>query len=180
VDITLAERLLQEAGVRKVYLTLYQVLERDTSEEDAILFRPLVEKGLVEVRHEGLKAEEFTERRRAGRLTAFRGGWIADFPDPDNFLYFLLHSSVQRAWVLGYRNEELDRLTTEARATIDPERRKQLYRRAEGLVYQDCPLIPLFHHRLYAAASARVQSLRLHPTPPQVRFEELWVEASAK
>jgi ABC-type transport system substrate-binding protein len=176
LDINLAERLLREAGVRTLPLTIYFAAGRDTSAEDTILFRPLVDAGLVELKHMELRAEEFAERRREGRLPAFRVGWIADFPDPDNFLYFHLHSKAQTVYSLGYRNTELDKLTTEARITIDPEQRKQLYRRAERLAYEDCPIIPLFHHRVYAAANGRVQGLRLHQTPPQVRFEDLWMD----
>ena len=107
-------------------------------------------------------------------------GWIADFPDPDNFLHFLLNSKAQTVYSLGYRNAELDRLTAEARVTIDPGQRKQLYRRAERLVYEDCPIIPLFHQRVHTAASGRVQGLRMHQTPPQVRFEELWMDKAEK
>ena len=77
---------------------------------------------------------------------------------------------------MGYRNEELDRLTEEARTTVDPAQRKQLYRRAEKVVHEDCPLLPLFHHRVHAAASPRVQGLRLHQTPPLVRYEDLWLD----
>jgi ABC-type oligopeptide transport system substrate-binding subunit len=176
LDIALAERLLREAGLRRVQLTLSQTAGRDTSEEDEVLFRPLVEAGLVELRHETLSSEEFAQRRREGRLPAVRVGWIADYPDPDNFLHFLLNSKAQTVYPLHYRGEGLDKLTAEARATIDPEHRKQLYRLAEKHVHQDCPLIPLFHHRVYAAASPRVQGLRLHQALPQVRFEDLWLD----
>ncbi|QRN98848.1 ABC transporter substrate-binding protein [Archangium violaceum] len=176
LDIGLAERLLREAGLRMLPLTIYHAVGRDTSEEDTVLFRPLVEAGLVELRHQELRAEDFGERRREGRLPVFRVGWIADYPDPDNFLFFHLNSKAQLIYSLGYRNAELDRLTTEARVTIDPEQRKQLYRLAEQIVHEDCPTIPLFHHRVHAAASGRVQGLRLHQTPPQVRFEDLWLD----
>ncbi|MFL5358526.1 ABC transporter substrate-binding protein, partial [Archangium sp.] len=175
LDLGLAERLLREAGMHQVPVTLYQTVGRDTTAEDAILFRPLVEAGLVRLEHEQLSAEDFAERRRAGRLPIFRLHWVADYPDPDNFLYFLLSSQAQTLYVLGYRNEEFDKLTAEARVTIDPERRKHLYRQAEQLTHEDCPLIPLFHPHVHAAATGRVQGLRLHQTPPQVRFEELWL-----
>ena len=87
-----------------------------------------------------------------------------------------LSSQAQKLYVLGYRNEEVDQLTTEARVTIDPERRKQLYRQAERIAHDECPIIPIFHHRVYAAAGGLVQSLRLHQAPPQVRFEDLWLD----
>jgi len=173
-DLALAERLLREAGVRRVPLTMYQTAGRDTSAEDTVLFQSLVDAELVELRYEEVSGEEFSELRSKGRLSTFRLHWVADFPDPDNFLHFLLN--LQAVYPLGYRNEEFNKLTAEARVTIDPERRKQLYRRAEKLAHHDCPLVPLFHARVHAAASGRVQGLRLHQVPPQVRFEELWLE----
>ncbi|MFL5354843.1 ABC transporter substrate-binding protein [Archangium sp.] len=180
LDIGLAERLLREAGIRVLPLTIYHAVGRDTSAEDAILFRPLIDAGLVELKHEELRAEEFAERRREGRLPAFRVGWLADYPDPDNFLHFHLNSKAQTVYSLGYRNAELDKLTAEARVTIDPERRKQLYRLAERIAHDDCPIIPIFHHRVYAAATGRVQGLRLHQTPPQVRYEDLWLDKQTR
>jgi ABC-type transport system substrate-binding protein len=179
-DLGMAERLLREAGIRLLPLTIYHAVGRDTSAEDAILFRPMIEAGLVELKHVELRAEEFAERRREGRLPAFRVGWLADYPDPDNFLHFHLNSKAQTVYSLGYRNTELDKLTDEARVTIDPERRKQLYRLAERIAHEDCPIIPIFHHRVYAAATGRVQGLRLHQTPPQVRYEDLWLDKQAQ
>jgi len=175
-DVARAELLLREAGVRKIPLTIYYPAGRDTSAEDQVLFRPLIEAGLLELHHVELSPQEYTTRLRAGRIPAFRTLWIADYPDPDNFLYFLLNSGAQTIYPLGYKNPELDKLTAEARVSIDPELRQQLYRRAEQIFEQDCPLIPLYHDRIYAVASPRVQDLRLHMTPPQVRFEDLWVD----
>jgi ABC-type oligopeptide transport system substrate-binding subunit len=131
------------------------------------------------VSHVEVPAAEFWQRLRDGRVSIFRSGWIADYPDADNFLYFLLNSSAQTVFSLGYLNPELDHLTSEARVSIDPELRNQLYRKAERLVYQDCPLIPLYHEQTYAAAAPAVQGLRLHLTPPQVRFENIWLDAEA-
>lgn len=175
-DVTKAELLLRDAGVRKIPLTIYFPTGRDTSKEDKVLFRPLIEAGLLELHHVELPPQEYTSRLRSGRIPAFRTLWIADYPDPDNFLYFLLNSSAQTIYPLGYKNPELDKLTAEARMSIDPDLRYQLYRRAEQLFEQDCPLIPLYHDRIYAMASPFVQALRLHMTPPQVRFEDLWVD----
>jgi ABC-type oligopeptide transport system substrate-binding subunit len=176
-DVAKAEQLLREAGVRTVPLTLYYAAGRDTSAEDAVLFRPLIEAGLLELRHMELPPQEYTSRLREGKIPAFRTLWIADYPDPDNFLYFLLNSSAQTIYPLGYSNPELDKLTAEARVSIDPELRQQLYKRAEKIFAQDCPLIPLYHDRICAVAAPLVQGLRLHMTPPQVRYEDLWIDS---
>ncbi|MBX5480777.1 MAG: ABC transporter substrate-binding protein [Myxococcaceae bacterium] len=178
VDLALARRLLQEAGLSRLRMTVYYPSGRNTEAEDAVLFRPLVEEGLLEVQHVELRSADYWERAREGRIPVFRSGWIADYPDPDNFLYFLLNSNAQSVYALQYSSAELDQLTAEARVSIDPELRQQLYRRAERVVMQDCPLIPLYHERIWAVATPLVQGLRLHQTPPQVRFENLWVDTT--
>ncbi|WP_164002178.1 ABC transporter substrate-binding protein [Pyxidicoccus caerfyrddinensis] len=178
-DVALAEQLLRDAGLRRLRLTLHHPADQDPAAEDAVLFRPLVQAGLLELRHVRMSQEEYTARGSEGKLPAFRSRWLADFPDPDTFLYFLLNSNAQTIFPLGYRNPELDRITSEARVSIDPGLRQQLYVRAEKLFHEDCPLIPLYHERVHAAAMPTVQGLRLHQTPPQVRFEDLWVDPGA-
>jgi ABC-type transport system substrate-binding protein/methyl-accepting chemotaxis protein len=172
-DVSLARRLLGEAGHPKLRLTLAYPPDRDTRVEDAVLFKPLLDAGLVELQH--VEQRDFWERVREGKLPIFRGNWIADVADPDNFLYVLLNSKAQNYYGLGYQNPEFDRLTDEARVTIDPGQRQQLYRKAESLVREDCMLVPLYHERFHAAASQALQGLRLHQTPPQVRFEDIWL-----
>lgn len=174
VDLTLSRRLLSEAGLSKVSVHIEYPPDRDTRAEDAALFAPLVEAGLVELTHAELN-KGFWDRLRDGRLPVFRGNWIGDVADPDNFLYLLLNSKAQAYFGVGYHNQEFDRLTDEARVSIDPQQRESLYRRAEMLVREDCVLVPLYHERFHAAAAPTVQGLRLHQTPPQVRFEEMWL-----
>jgi methyl-accepting chemotaxis protein/ABC-type transport system substrate-binding protein len=173
-DVSLARKLLTEAGHSKLRLSLPYPPDRDTREEDTLLFGPLLEAGLITLEHVEVR-EGYWDRAREGRLGVFRGNWIADVADPDNFLHLLLNSKAQGYYGLGYRNPEFDRLTDEARVSIDPGLREQLYRKAELLVREDCVLVPLYHERFHAAASPWVQGLRLHQTPPQVRFEDLWL-----
>jgi oligopeptide transport system substrate-binding protein len=177
-DVARSRALLREAGVSVLRLTLYNPPGRSTEAEDQVLFGPLVTAGLVELVHVELLSSDFWSRAHDGRLSVFRAGWIADYPDADNFLHFLLNSRAQTVYGLGYQNADLDRLTNEARVSIDPARRQELYRSAERLLGEDCPLIPLYHDRSYAAANPRVQGLRLHQTPPTVRFDQLWLDSA--
>jgi methyl-accepting chemotaxis protein/ABC-type transport system substrate-binding protein len=171
-DVTLARRLLTEAGHSRLRIAIQYAPDRDSREEDKVLFAPLIDAGLVDLEH--VEAKDFWDKVREGRLGIFRGNWIADVADPDNFLYVLMNSRAQAYYSLGYKNPEFDRLTDEARVSIDRGLREQLYRKAENLVREDCMLVPLYHERFHAAASQTLQGVRLHQTPPQVRFEEIW------
>lgn len=173
-DVAFARKLLSEAGHARLRVTLGYPPDRDTRDEDRVLFGPLIEAGLVDLDHQPIH-DGFWEQVRQGRLPIFRGNWIADVADPDNFLHLLLNSKAQSYYGLGYRNAELDQLTDEARVTIDPGLREALYRKAEHLVRDDCVVVPLYHERFHAAAAPAVHGLRLHQTPPQVRYEELWL-----
>jgi oligopeptide transport system substrate-binding protein len=74
----------------------------------------------------------------------FSSGWIADYPDPENFLDLLFHSESD-ANEARYSNPEVDDLLEEARTEADSERREELYNQVERLIVEDAPWLPLYH-----------------------------------
>ena len=71
-----------------------------------------------------------------------RFGWVADYPDPDNFLEFLfLTGSTENA--THYSNPRVDALLEEARVEPDVERRFELYREVEDIVIEDGVVLPM-------------------------------------
>jgi ABC-type transport system substrate-binding protein len=73
-------------------------------------------------------------------------GWIADYPDPQNFLDLKLHSQ-SPINDQQYSNSEVDSLLDRARTELDEAARLELYRQAEALIVQDAPWIPLSHSK---------------------------------
>ena len=95
-----------------------------------------------------------------GHLLDF--GWIADYPDPQNFLDVLFHSETPNN--LGsYSNPRLDALLEEARTEEDRDRRLSLYRQAEQLLLDDVAAIPLWHGRDYVLVKPYVKDWHLSP-----------------
>jgi ABC-type transport system substrate-binding protein len=93
-------------------------------------------------------------------LQMFSLGWIADYPDPQNFLDMLFHSN--SAYNHGaYSNPELDAIVEQARVEQDVEARMALYQQAEYLLVQDAPWIPLYHSGGYYLVKPRVQGLSI-------------------
>ena len=70
----------------------------------------------------------------------FSLGWIADYPDPQNFLDVLLHSESQSNHT-NYGNPEVDRLLEEARTERDRARRFELYNQIEQMILDDAPWV---------------------------------------
>ena len=89
-------------------------------------------------------------------LQFFEVGWIADYPDPQNFLEVKFHSKSQQNY-LGYSNPEVDALLDEAALEQDPDRREELYRQAEQLIINDAPWVPLYYSTEYWLVKPRVK-----------------------
>jgi oligopeptide transport system substrate-binding protein len=74
-----------------------------------------------------------------------RAGWIADYNDPQNFLY-LLQTSTGKLNYGRYSNAEFDRLMDEAAKTNDLKARADLMRQAEARALGDSATIPIYYY----------------------------------
>jgi len=68
-----------------------------------------------------------------------RGGWCADYPDPQNWLSVYWRSDTTFASRPGYANAEFDALVNEADVTVDPAKRSELYAKAQQILLNDIP-----------------------------------------
>jgi len=94
-------------------------------------------------------------------------GWTGDNGDPHSFLYVLLDkTAAQRPAqnISFYRSDPLHEVLVEARRRSDPETRLRLYHRAQEIIHEDAPWVPLVHAEQTAAFRADVRGFRLHPT----------------
>ena len=90
----------------------------------------------------------------------FTYGWVADYPDPENFLDLLLHSEAHGS---RYVNAAFDALVEQARIVQDREARLGLFRLAEQLLIHDTGIIPLFHIQDYVLLKPYVQGFAISP-----------------
>jgi ABC-type transport system substrate-binding protein len=79
-----------------------------------------------------------------GKFQMFSLGWIADYPDPQNFLDIKLHSESANNEA-GYSNPAVDALLDRADGEADEATRLDLYQQAEVLIVEDMPWAPLYH-----------------------------------
>ena len=78
------------------------------------------------------------------RFQMFQIGWIADYPDPENFLDILFHGGSSNNHT-GIDNLELNSILEQARTERDESRRFDLYHQAEELVVDQAPWVPLWY-----------------------------------
>lgn len=159
-DVASAKALLVEAGYADV------AKFPETRFTDSGLFSP--SPGVVEALTSWLKNLGITlrlslldPRAYYSRLPQLHGnlftyGWVADYPDPQNFLEVLFHSGAENN-VGGYSNKEFDRLLDEAAVETDQAKRMSLYQQAETVLLEDAPFIPLWHDVNYVLVKPYVK-----------------------
>ena len=118
----------------------------------------------------------FSKMLDEGKLPIFLYAWYADVPDPDNFLTKLFRSRSSRNF-FGYSNPVVDDLLASARRTRDAQRLVELYRKAEQLILDDAPLIPVFHHTYERLFQPYVRSIEVNGLgDPYIPFRKIWLE----
>lgn len=78
------------------------------------------------------------------RFQMFDIGWIADYPDPENFLDILFYSDSSNNHT-NYNNPEVDSLLEQARVESDETLRFSIYSEVEQTILDDAPWIPLWY-----------------------------------
>ncbi|MDF1563896.1 MAG: ABC transporter substrate-binding protein [Deltaproteobacteria bacterium] len=179
LDLEQARKILEEEGVTGLELAWPYATLRDAGwiEATRTLLAPLKEIG-VQIREEPMPADLYWRRVGEGDFDLLRQGWVADYPDADSFFYFLVHSSGQKPIFVDYGNDAVDRLTDEARATVDPDLRHQLYQRAERELYEDPCLVPLVYGRDAVLIRDGVHGVTVLPTVPSIRLDDVWLSES--
>ncbi len=128
----------------------------------------------VEVRVRQIEPGKYFPRLPQEVNNLFEYGWIADYPDPENVLDVLFHSTATNN-IGSYSNPQVDRLLEEARTEQDVPARLELYRRVERLLLEDAAAIPRWYDRTYALVKPYVKGYAINPqgiaTLADVRLE---------
>jgi peptide/nickel transport system substrate-binding protein len=97
----------------------------------------------VDVR--GVTWASYLGQMRSKKLPVFIVGWVADYADPDNFVFPFMHSAGIYPSRQNYSNPEADRLVEAAAKETDQAKRQQLYFQLQELAYKEVPTIYLAH-----------------------------------
>jgi len=98
----------------------------------------------VEISVRQLEPEIFIYNLKQEKDDMFILGWIADYPDPHNFLDILFYTGSENNF-FEYSNLDLDALLDQAAIEQDEATRLPMYQQAEQLVVDEAPCLPLWH-----------------------------------
>ncbi|HEV7334283.1 MAG TPA: ABC transporter substrate-binding protein [Flavisolibacter sp.] len=141
----LSRKLLAEAGINasnapaiKLYtIPIY-------SDIASYIARQLEEIGL-RVQVDVVQKSLLLELTSSSRASFFRGSWIADYPDAENYLSVFYSKNPAPPNYTRYSNPTFDALFEKAIAETNDSARYRLYRQADQVMMQDAPVVPLWY-----------------------------------
>ncbi|CAM5432204.1 ABC transporter substrate-binding protein [Streptomyces abikoensis] len=154
-DPEAARALLRRAGITTpVRFTIAFSQGAATQEEAALLKKQLEATGLFEVATQYVEWTEFQKGYAAGAYDAYCVGWLADFPDPDNFTAPLVGRT--SSFRSGYDNPRVEKLIEATQSSSQRSRVTKDFRAIQEIIAQDVPVVPLWQKKDYVLSSSSV------------------------
>lgn len=96
-----------------------------------------------------------------GKLVFFRGSWIADYPDAENYLALFYSKNFSPAGpnYFRYSNARFDQLYEESLNCHDFSKRSLLYRSMDSLIMADAVVIPLYYDQVVRFVASNLEGL---------------------
>ena len=119
----------------------------------------------LNVKVEVMPPSTLREQKVNGKLSIFRGSWVADYPDAENYL-FIFHSknfSPNGPNYTHYKNKEFDKLYEKSIQTINLKERQELYQKMDSLIMSTAPVIPLYYDEVLRFTHKNVIGLGINP-----------------
>jgi peptide/nickel transport system substrate-binding protein/oligopeptide transport system substrate-binding protein len=186
-DPELARKLLEEAGYPDGEGLPELVLNIDTQLTNKFVAEAVQEdlrKVGVTVSIEVTDWGSFLPKVYAGESLFFQNTWLGDYPDPDTWLYQLLHSDNfgDAGNITRWANSEFDHFVKMAQVEMDSTQRAELYRKAEQIAFKEAPWLLLFWKNSATLVQPYVQDFEISgmdrtPQCNNVPLEEVYFSA---
>lgn len=188
-DLEKAKRLLAEAGYRdgkdpatgrRLELTLDLGSANDAEARQSVeLFVSFMDRIGVKINASYNNWPTFLEKLEKRQVQMFSLGWVADYPDAENFLQLFYGANVSPGPNhSNYANPDFDRLYEKIRVMPDSPERTEIYRKMADIIIEDCPWLFEHHPLSYGLHHHWVENYKPHDFPyGMVKYRKINAEA---
>ncbi len=106
-----------------------------------------------------LESATLRNNMRKGQLPIFRGSWIADYPDAENYFTMFYSKNPAPPNYTQFTSDTFDTLYEAALIENNDEKRFQLYQEMDKLLVDEAPVVFLFYDQTALCTQANIQGL---------------------
>ena len=159
-----ARELVGREGAAGLRVSMYVTADQEVVDLAEIIQSYLRQAG-IDVVIKQLEWSAYKEAIDKGEPDMFWLSWWADYPDAENFLFPLFHSS--NFGLAGnrtrYSNREVDALIQKGQYSLREDERDRAYGKAEELIIRDAPWVPFWHKTDFLVEQPWVKGFTEYP-----------------
>lgn len=161
-----AAKLLAEAGypngkglppipvaVSASYADLVQFMQHELSEIG------------IELKMDVMQGAQQRQMMRNYQLPFFRGSWICDYPDAENYMTLFYSKNLQPngSNYTHYVNPSFDKLYEKSQSCLDEHQRVEYYMQMDSILVADAPVVVLYYDKVVRFVRANVSGMETNP-----------------
>jgi peptide/nickel transport system substrate-binding protein len=118
-----------------------------------------------------------------GKAKIWRSGWIADYPDAENFLSLFyggnIHENSADVNAFRFRNKQYDALFVKASRELDKKKRNDLFAKCDQLIVDKAPVLPILTDDFMVMINARVRDFQTN-SMENLDFSSIFIKEPRK
>ncbi|MEO5591086.1 MAG: ABC transporter substrate-binding protein [Chitinophagaceae bacterium] len=117
-----------------------------------------LEEAGIKIQVEVVQKSLLLEQTAKSQALFFRGSWIADYPDAENYLSVFYSKNPAPPNYTRYNNPRFDLLYEKALTEINDTVKQDLYRQMDRMVINDAPVVPLWYDEVFRLINPRIKN----------------------
>jgi ABC-type transport system substrate-binding protein len=160
-----ARELIHKGGYSDGVINFFVTKDQEGGIDIAEIIQSYLKKVGLRVKITQLEWSAYKAALNKGQADMFWISWWADYPDPENFLFPLFHSSNHgasgnRAW---YTNKEVDRLIEAGQGALNLRERDDFYKKAEEIICRESPWVFFWHRTDFTVRQGYLKGYEIYP-----------------
>ena len=160
-SIKLVNEYKSDSDLEKIELTI----STDSNYLDIIEFiqRELLKVG-INIKIDVLPPSTMRQAKSNGKLDMFRASWVADYPDPENYLslFYSKNKSPLGPNYTHFNNSKYDSLFSISYKQQSKLKRFKNYLKLESIIIEEAPIVPLYYDQVLTITHKNLRGFKIN------------------
>lgn len=119
----------------------------------------------IELKMDVMQGAQQRQMMRNYQLPFFRGSWICDYPDAENYMSLFYSKNLQPngSNYTYYVNPAFDKLYEKSQRCTDEKQRNEYYTQMDAMLVADAPVVVLYYDKVVRFTRAEVTGMETNP-----------------
>jgi oligopeptide transport system substrate-binding protein len=154
---TRARQLVKEAGLGSFNIfPAIKLLTIPIYADFASFIAKELEEAGIRIQVEVVQKSLLLEQTAKSQALFFRGSWIADYPDAENYLSVFYSKNPAPPNYTRFSNPAFDALYEQSLIEINDSIKQLMYRQMDNIIISEAPVVPLWYDEVFRLVNPRI------------------------